>query len=441
MADRATARTWTRWWTIVRVTTLVAVVAALSLPGRLSPPGDAPTSRVRSLTVDTWAAADADGWHRAPAVQQHAVLVGADWDATAGIEVEVRGRDTGGWGPWFPVDVDADGDHDTASGPVWLGQVQAFQFRVRGDTPALDVTRISMDGDAGLAYDPLGRPGAAYAAPATPEFVSRSQWDPNGECRPRTPARYATDVQMAYVHHTAIFPNYAPEEADDVVRAICLFHVRQRGWSDIGYNFLIDRYGRVFEGRAGGVERPVVGAHASGFNERSVGVSVIGDFDTQPVPAPALEGLARVIAWKAAVHGLDPVGWTDVVTSTDVNPKLSRYRPGSTVTVPVVSGHLDTAANTSCPGRHLYAVLGDVRQRAAELAAAWPDGPPLLAAGPTAFAADGTDISAVGAGLPPGLRLSPRSALQLAVLAIAGSTRLRYGPRSDRGDRPMRSSA
>ena len=103
---------------------------------------------------------------------------------------------------------------------------------------------------------------------------------------------------MAYVHHTAGTNGYTRLQAPAIVRAIELYHVKGNGWNDIGYNALVDRFGTVYEGRAGGVDRNVVGAHAKGFNTGSFGIAVMGDFRTADPPAAAVDALVKTLAWR-----------------------------------------------------------------------------------------------------------------------------------------------
>ncbi|HEX2026457.1 MAG TPA: peptidoglycan recognition protein [Nitriliruptorales bacterium] len=396
--------------TAARIATLIGLTGLLTVPatGLRTPP--APTSSTDEHVVAGWSAPDRAGWRRSAPVAVHdLVLLGAGWGGDPGVTLEVRARRDQSWGRWLPVALDADTDHSApgVSDPVWLGRSDGFQLRTRGGSPPVAVTTVAMGGHGGLAHDPLARrAGAAAAVPSTPAVVTRDQWDPHGECRPRAAPEYGHDLQMAYVHHTVVFPHYEPEEADDVVRAICLAHVEQRGWRDVGYNFLVDRFGRIYEGRAGGMARPVVGAHASGFNDQSVGVAVIGDYDTNPVPPAALEAVSVVIAWKAALHGFDPNGWAEVVASDGAHPRLSRHPAGTLVAVPAVSGHLDTAVNTECPGRHLYLTIPAIRSRAAQLATSWPEVQPETTTptdgAPTSGPVEPVELLAAPPFAPPG---------------------------------------
>ena len=146
------------------------------------------------------------------------------------------------------------------------------------------------------------------------------------------------------------------------MRAIYAFHTKVRGWNDIGYNFLVDRFGRVFEGRRGSITAAVVGAHTGGFNSQSLGVAVLGTFTTQAPSAAALSGLVDVLAWKAAQYGLDPRGLDEAAS-----PPAGRTpgtRPGSAVPVTVLSSHRDVGI-TECPGDALYADLPWLRRQVA----------------------------------------------------------------------------
>jgi hypothetical protein len=143
------------------------------------------------------------------------------------------------------------------------------------------------------------------------------------------------------------------------VRAIELYHVQGNGWNDIGYNFLVDKYGQVFEGRYGGVTRPVVGAHAQGFNSGSVGISVIGDYGSTAISPAARAALVSLIAWRLDLAHVDPL--SKVVRISAGNP---RYAAGTAVTLNAVSAHRDVYP-TSCPGANLYAQLGAIRSEVA----------------------------------------------------------------------------
>ena len=138
------------------------------------------------------------------------------------------------------------------------------------------------------------------------------------------------------------------------MRGIEVYHVKSNGWNDIGYNFLVDRYGTVYEGRYGGIDRNVIGAYARGFNTGSIGVAVIGTFSTAAIPAAAETSLEKLLAWRLDLAHVDPVS-----TLTFVSGGSERYRAGVPVLLRAVSGHRDTGL-TTCPGDLLYAKLDTI---------------------------------------------------------------------------------
>ena len=145
-----------------------------------------------------------------------------------------------------------------------------------------------------------------------------------------------------------------PAQSAAIVRGIQRYHVQGNGWNDIGYNFLVDRFGQVFEGRAGGIARNVVGAHAQGFNTGSVGVAVLGTYSAAGIEQPAKDALVALLAWRLDVAHVDPA--SSVVWPSGGN---SRYPAGTPVSLRAVSGHRDTGP-TSCPGQVLYDTLPEL---------------------------------------------------------------------------------
>jgi hypothetical protein len=189
-----------------------------------------------------------------------------------------------------------------------------------------------------------------------PPIITREEWAGN-KCPPRAAPSYG-EVQLAFVHHTVTANDYGPADSAALVRGICTYHRNSNGWNDIGYNFLVDRYGQVFEGRAGGIDAAVVGAQAQGYNSQSTGISNIGTFSTTGQTVPGLDALARIISWKLAVHAVPPLGTVQVVST---GGSLNRYPAGAKVTLQRISGHRDGDA-TACPGDALYAQLPQLRQ-------------------------------------------------------------------------------
>jgi hypothetical protein len=201
-----------------------------------------------------------------------------------------------------------------------------------------------------------------------PPIIPRAAWGADA-VPPRAAPSYGT-VQAAFVHHTVTVNEYAPTDSAAIVLGIAKFHRDTNGWNDIGYNFLVDRYGQVFEGRAGGVDQAVIGAQAQGYNAQSTGVAQIGTYTAAGITDQAMEATAQLLGWKLSLHGVPAVG-TVVLTSN--GGRDNRFAAGTPVTVNRICGHRDGDA-TSCPGDALYGQLPALRGRAAALAG--PIAPP-----------------------------------------------------------------
>ena len=180
---------------------------------------------------------------------------------------------------------------------------------------------------------------------------------------PRAAPEYG-EVQAAFVHHTVSANDYTPEESPGIVLGIARYHRDSNRWNDIGYNFLVDLYGQVFEGRAGGIDQPVIGAQAQGYNSVSTGIACIGTFTAVPQSEAGLDALARLIGWKLSLHGVPTEG---TVTVSSRGGASNRYATGTPVTLERIPGHRD-GDSTSCPGEALYAQLPDLRARATRYA-------------------------------------------------------------------------
>ncbi|MFH7596999.1 peptidoglycan recognition protein [Streptomyces racemochromogenes] len=214
--------------------------------------------------------------------------------------------------------------------------------------------------DAVLAGD--GRLTAAarpYIGPR-PRIVTRRGWGADESLR-EPGFVYTSTVKAAFVHHTASGNNYACADAPAVLRSLYRYHVVSEGWRDFGYNFAVDRCGTVYEGRAGGVAKPVLGAHTMGFNADSMGVAVIGTYSSTAPPKAAVDAVARLTAWKLGLFGADPRAKTTLRSGGG-----NLYKKGTNVKLNVISGHRDGFA-TECPGRLLYNQLPPTRTASAKL--------------------------------------------------------------------------
>ncbi|MFE2248190.1 peptidoglycan recognition protein [Streptomyces lavendulae] len=214
--------------------------------------------------------------------------------------------------------------------------------------------------DAVLASDGALSAAARPFIGPRPRIVTRRGWGADESLR-ETGFVYTNTVKAAFVHHTASGNNYACKDAPAVLRSLYRYHVVSEGWRDIGYNFAVDRCGTVYEGRAGGVAKPVLGAHTMGFNADSMGIAVIGSFGGAAPPRAAVDAVARLTAWKLGLFGADPRAKTTLRSGGG-----NRFPKGTSVKMNVISGHRDGFA-TECPGKQLYNQLPPTRTTSAKL--------------------------------------------------------------------------
>jgi N-acetylmuramoyl-L-alanine amidase len=207
-------------------------------------------------------------------------------------------------------------------------------------------------------------PQTLPAGPGQPPIVAREAWA-QGRCPPRVAPEYGA-LQMAFVHHTENPNGYQVGEVAGMLRAIYQFHRYGRGWNDIGYNFVVDRFGRIFEARAGGVDEAIIGAQAGGYNHCSTGVAVLGEYGATQISPAARAALAHLLAWKLSLHGI-PIAGRVTVRVNPAGAVYSRFPAGAHVSLPRVAGHRD-ADSTTCPGDALYGELPGLRAAAEGLA-------------------------------------------------------------------------
>jgi hypothetical protein len=296
-------------------------------------------------------------------------VLGVTWaDGTGGgASVQYRTYENGRWGAWSFIEVEATHGPDGAEGrgqdvrdgsdPIVVTGVEQVQTRIIGPTTAPTPTApevVVIDPGSSAADAAVDRPGSAVAYANRPYIYSRAQWGADESLRDPAGPSYGA-VRAAFVHHTAGGNSYTSSDVPGIIRGIYAYHVNGQGWSDIGYNFLVDRFGRTWEGRYGGVTRPVIGAHAYGVNSYTFGVSVLGNYDIAAVPSAVTTAVSQLIGWKAQIHEFNPLG---------------KARIGG-ITYNAVSGHRD-ANSTACPGRYLYALLPTIRANAGALTKGLP---------------------------------------------------------------------
>jgi N-acetylmuramoyl-L-alanine amidase-like protein len=346
-------------------------------------------------------------------------LVGARWRGGSA-RVWLRGRKAGGaWSRWVQLASSEEAVRGgSGSEPVWAGGMDLVQLRSSRPLRGLRLDFVNARVPAGRAA--RVRRQVPLPTGGTLSVLPRSAWGAN-RCRPRKAAGYG-HVQLAFVHHTESLNGYRPSDSPSIVLGICLFHRNVNRWDDIGYNFLVDRYGQVFEGRNGGMDEPGIGAQAGGFNVYSTGVAAIGDFRFRRFPAAGMNALARLLAWKLSLNGVPAFGTVTVASGGGV---FTPFRKGTPVTLNRISGHRD-ADSTVCPGNALYAQLPALRSMVAQLEG--PVSSMSLAASATRVAV-GQSVTFSGQLTPaPGVAVPPGATVEIQTALASGGRTVAVAP-------------
>ena len=337
---------------------------------------DAQTDEVTTLPVDS----------------SDVTIIGATWEGEDP-ELEIRTRDGNSWSAWESLPTDDEGGPDAVSAeaaqiPAASHQSQSVALPVldsdtvevraadkQADTDDLQITQVSTavtKADAQVAKSAGGVSTHSATGPAVDaqisakdlraKIVTRKQWGADEKL-----VRCATDktssAKGVFIHHTAGSNSYSKAQAPAIIRGYLAYHTQNRGWCDLGYNFLVDKYGTMYEGRAGSLDRAVTGAHASGFNSWTIGISVLGTYSSAAPSSAAQTSVKRLVAWKAGQYGFNPTG---KMTLTSGGGGTSKYALGKKVSLNVVAGHRDTSY-TECPGLAFYNKLGSIRTGAKAL--------------------------------------------------------------------------
>lgn len=389
--------------------------------------------------------------------------VGVTWEHGTEIDekditISVRTRKDGAWSGWEPVDYHDDHGPDAGSAgsarvrpgtdAVVVGDVDEVQMKavtadgvapkdlelavidpgtgtVKKEAPAIDTGKLAAADEAAVkqtaAREDGGDPTTAKATLSAmkvapkPTIYSRAQWGANEKIRESGLPDYGR-IYGGFVHHTVNANNYTRAQVPALIRGIYAYHVKSRGWRDIGYNFLVDRFGRIWEGRFGGVDKAVVGAHTKNYNQYSFAMSALGNFDIYDhgrgvPPSAMLDAYGRLFAWKLSLSGVR-------ADATNVRIGHKTFRSS-------INGHRD-AGSTACPGRYLYAKLPTIRALATKYqkSVATPTLP--QAPGPVAPTSLPERLSVTGNGWPD-LVVRARSGGAMYVLPTAGLTGFRSG--------------
>ena len=369
-------------------------------------------------------------------------LVGLTWigPVSLGTEFKVRVRESGVWSAWFKLEygeyqgVGKDGsesvDTRVGSDPLLTGLADGVEVIMESSTGVvpsqMKVTLVnsqvtkqdksigqqsirmansetgmqtqSMTALVGAAISPQG------ALVARPRIVSRAEWGADETWRDPVP-RVGSTLRAGIVHHTASTNNYTADQAPAQMRNLYAYFTQSLNYADMGYNFLVDKYGTIYEGRSGcavgavdcdSATIPAQGAHTAGLNAETFGVSAIGNYDVLAPenPAAMVESIASLMAWKLAPYGLDPNATTSIM-STDTSGS-SKFANGQLAVMQVITAHRDVG-KTVCPGRYLYPYMAEIRTRATQLLAPVIQG---VSVSPTFVASEGTDSVNVSAIIP-----------------------------------------
>lgn len=281
------------------------------------------------------------------------LLVGVTWQAsdTADVTAQLRTRSGDQWSKWEELPISDDAPDDAAQGrggtdPALITDATDIEVRLRAGAAGLpadvQLARIDPDEDAPAVVRPQARsmPRTSSTYPGV-EVRTRAEWGADESIR--TWPADTGEVTGAVIHHTAGSNNYGPDDVPAIIRGIYRYHAIDRNWGDIGYNVLVDRFGRAWEGRYGGWQNAIIGGHAVGYNATTFGISILGNYETAPAPAAAVETIAEVIGAKFQIHGITTEG-----KAQGVGGPVNR-----------IVGHRDVSS-TLCPGANIYSEIGRI---------------------------------------------------------------------------------
>ncbi len=325
--------------------------------------------------------------------------MGASGEPVVHTQMAIRSSDEDGWTAWALLHSDGEeapdglpggeGSGDAAAqgagavGPIWIGEgaKQVEVVLLDGDVAAVKVEAMDAPGAASSL---ISSPGVSAKVAATwgaqPTIHLNSEWGSPGFQRQNSGCeagpRYSNSLRAMVVHHTVTTNNYSQAEVPKLLQGIHRFHTGTRGWCDVAYNFLVDKFGTLWEGRSGGITQPVIGGHSRGFNDNTFAVSLLGQHQSDVrSPAPArpssaqLQAVQALGAWKLRLHGVDPNG-TTLLKNTAVGGVL-KHPSSEYVQVPTIMGHRDLGV-TSCPGNWTMPVIGEMKAKFAPLHAGNP---------------------------------------------------------------------
>lgn len=318
------------------------------------------------------------GWSTRVALPIPGQMVTFQWEGASAARLAIRShKASGGWSEWVMADTHDDEGPDLDGrpafgghgiGPIWVGEgTDEIEVRIEeGQLTGLelDTLRAEEPNNGGL----FGM--AAAGAIGSPNIQPRSAWG-GGAWEPGNPTCTAQPVladrlRFIVVHHTVSTNSYTVAEGKKLIQGVYHFHVNTQKWCDVAYNFFIDKYGNVYEGRTGSGAGPVVGGHSAGFNTNSTGIALLGQYHAGASPAASSVSVAQqnalreLIIWLCGEYGIDPQAKINVVSRGSTS-----IPEGQAVNLSTVAMHRDVG-QTSCPGSYAVPLLPTLRRQAAE---------------------------------------------------------------------------
>ncbi|AKK04166.1 hypothetical protein CEPID_11690 [Corynebacterium epidermidicanis] len=316
------------------------------------------------------------------------------WQGQRDVVAHFRGqRADGSWTPWYSAEPTSEnqGAGKNGTDPIYIEPTKKVQVSLLGvdmtptpaavekpgqpsgipaiptnygaikpvaDVQTTDLEAVFIDGKAD-ASQPTNGVQLMADADGMPRVISRAGWGADESirknCQPNPD--YTDPTNAIVIHHTAGSNNYTEAQSAGIVRGIYQYHGQTLGWCDVGYQSLVDKYGNIFEGRYGGLNKPVMGAHAGGFNENTWAISMMGNYSTVTPSEATIKSVGELAGWRAKVAGFDPSG-SD--THYSEGTSYSKYPAGAAVTLPRIFAHRDVGT-TTCPGDAGYAQMGRIR--------------------------------------------------------------------------------
>ena len=281
-----------------------------------------------------------------------------EWEATPDISLQIRFFDEreARWGNWLPLNPDP---HSEREAPGYVSELgfappasSQFRLRVSPSFAKYGLFKVRchfFNPGESTPQKPAASQGDRLSCPCPhPAYLDRLGWCPSGNC-PTDPTPQPTEVTHLIVHHSA--GSNTSSDWAAVVRSIWDYHVNANGWDDIGYNWLLDPNGVLYEGRGNDLQ----GAHFCGYNVGTMGVCMMGTYTSVVPPAPMIGKLEQLLAWKCCDRNIDPEDFS--------------FHPNSGLNLFNISGHRD-GCSTECPGNALYAQLPTIRSDVSDTIAA-----------------------------------------------------------------------